>query len=70
MQRGWYYTLGTMLKIVFDIKELDLSDPLVLEEQLVGMDIAYFNEIITLIKSEKPERVDATYLHKVIDELY
>lgn len=70
MKRDWYYSLGTMLKIVFDIKDLDLSDPDVLEEQLVGMDVAYFLEVIEKMKEDKRTSIDSTYLHQVIDELY
>jgi hypothetical protein len=70
MKRGWYYSLGTMLKIVFDVNKLDLSEPGTLQEQLVGMDIAYFIEVIQKIKDDKVTNIDATYLHQVIDELY
>jgi hypothetical protein len=35
-----------ILKIMFQISELDLTDILILEEQLIGVDIAYFSLLI------------------------
>lgn len=69
-KRGWYYDLGQVLKIAMQVAELDLKNPRVLEDQLVGMDIAYFMEIISRIKQEGVESVDSTYVAKLVDEIY
>jgi len=53
-----------------DLQEFDLTDPEVLEEQLVGVDIAYFMEIIARIKEAGMDKVDATYIATLVDSLY
>jgi hypothetical protein len=70
IKRGWDVSLGEYLKIVYDIAKLNLNDPKVLQDQLIGMDAAYFAEIITALREGKVEKVDAAYLARIIDELY
>lgn len=68
INRGWTITAGTMLKICWDVSQLDLSLPSVLQEQLVGMDAAYFMQVIALLK-EKGE-IDRTYLYEIINRVF
>lgn len=68
--RGWYYSAGEMLKIMYQVADLDLHSPAVLEEQLLGMDIAYFTEVIRRIRAEGVESITSTYLAQLIDEIY
>jgi hypothetical protein len=56
--------------MAMQISELDLCNHEVLEEQLTGVDVAYFSEVISKIKDKDPERVDATYLVEVIDRMF
>jgi hypothetical protein len=46
MKRGWKVNAGQFLKISIQISQLDLSDPLVLKEQLVGVDLLHFTEFL------------------------
>ena len=46
IKRGWNINAGEILKIMFQISELNLKDYNVLEEQLIGVDIAYFCELL------------------------
>jgi hypothetical protein len=71
LERGWRITAGQMLKILFQISELDLKDTKVLREQLLGVDQAYMHQLLrTLENKETGTRVDATYLAKLIDEIF
>ena len=70
IHRGWDVSLGEYLKIVYDIAKLDLNNPAVLQDQLIGMDAAYFAEIITALREGNVEKIDAAYLARIIDELY
>lgn len=70
IKRGWHITAGQMLKIIMQISELNLKDVNVLQEQLIGVDVAYFHEIIEKLKSVNSNTVDAAYLVKLIDELF
>jgi hypothetical protein len=69
LKRGWTITAGEMLKIAYDISKLDLDNPLVLQEQLTGVDAAYFNQILQLIRQEgKP--IDRTYLFELVNRIF
>lgn len=69
IKRGWTITAGEMLKIAYDIAKLDLNNPVVLQDQLTGVDAAYFNQILRLIKEEnKP--IERTYLFELINRVF
>lgn len=69
IQRGWTITAGEMLKIAWDISKLDLDNVDVLQDQLTGVDAAYFNQIIHLLKAEnKP--IDRTYLFELVNRVF
>lgn len=70
IERGWRINAGQYLKMAMQISNLDLSDHVVLEEQLTGVDVAYFAEVISKIKDKNPERVDAAYLVEIIDRMF
>ena len=67
VERGWTITAGQMLKIVWQASKLDLSDVKVLEDQLTGVDVAYFMQVIDALKERDPARVDDAYLFSLID---
>ena len=52
------------------ISELDLTDPKVLEDQLTGVDSAYFMELMTKLREKDPEKVNAAYLVEIIDRMF
>jgi len=68
--RGWTITAGQMLKIILQLNELKLTDIKVLQDQLVGVDSAYFAQLLTAIKDVDPEKMNATYLGAVIDNIH
>jgi len=70
IKRGWNITAGQMLKIAWDINKLDLNSIAVLEDQLVGVDTAYFVQLIEMLRQKDPEKVDAAYLMEVIDKIF
>lgn len=70
IQRGWSINAGQYLKMAMQISKLNLNDPSVLEDQLCGVDFAYFREIIEKLKEHNPNAVDSTYLAEIIDRLF
>lgn len=66
--RGWNIHAGQILKMVFQVNELDLKDPKILEDQLVGVDAAYFSELIKKVK-EGGEKVNSAYVVELIEKL-
>jgi len=74
LQRGFRITAGQIVKMAWQIAQLDLNDFDILEDQLTGVDAAYFNEIISLLKEDAEKRgtkkVDDTYLFQLIDKIF
>ena len=69
IKRGWSITAGEMLKIAWDISKLDLSDIEVLRDQLVGVDSAYFRELLEIMEREgRP--VDRSYLVELVSRVF
>jgi hypothetical protein len=72
--RGWSCNAGQYLKMIFQCGELDLKDPAVLEDQLVGVDSAYFDMLISALldhKDKHPEfQVSYGYLAELIDRIF
>lgn len=78
IKRGWTINAGQYLKMAFQISKLDLSNIAVLEDQLTGVDVAYFTTVIDALqkhsekeKSEGREFVlDYGYLSTIIDKIF
>ena len=69
IKRGWSITAGEMLKIAWDISKLDLSDIETLRDQLVGVDSAYFRELLKIMEREgRP--VDRSYLVELVERVF
>lgn len=71
IDRGYTINAGEYLKMCYQISLLDLNDPDVLEEQLIGVDIAYFNRIIQILREYKKEKGDfGNFLFAIIDKVF
>lgn len=68
--RGYTISAGTYLKILWQVAELDLKDPIVLQEQLMGVDIAYFSLLIETLTAIDPEKLTYNYISKIIDRVF
>lgn len=74
LKRGFYIDAGQILKMCFQISKLDLNDVEVFNDQLLGMDVAYFQQLINYIQQEKAKNekwiLDLPYLASVIDRIF
>jgi hypothetical protein len=70
MARGWTVNAGQILKILMQVSALDLTDIAVLQDQLTGVDSAYFLEVISKLKEKDPEKVNTAYLIEIIDRMF
>lgn len=70
IERGWRINAGQYLKMAMQISKLDMTDHVTMEEQLTGVDVAYFAEVIAKIKDKDPQKVDAAYLTEIIDRMF
>jgi len=75
INKGWLINAGQYLKMCMQLNELDLNNINVLEDQLCGVDVAYFKEVIELMREYGKEhgdenKIDTSYLFEVIDRLF
>lgn len=74
IRRGWKINAGQYLKMCFQISELDLKNPAVLEDQLTGVDTAYFIQLINRIKHDTKvdpkQEINSIYIVSLIDRMF
>lgn len=74
IKRGWWINAGEILKICFQLSLLDLQNVKVLEEQLVGVDTAYFVQLIERLKErqkdDKDFRPSQCYIATLVDKIF
>lgn len=78
IKRGFTINAGQYLKMAFQVSKLDLTDINVLEDQLIGVDAAYFGQLIDGLKKhinkKKEEKedfqLDYGYLATIIDKIF
>jgi hypothetical protein len=68
--RGFSISAGTYLKILWQVAELDLKNPVVLQEQLIGVDVAYFSLLLEALQNVEPERMTYNYISEIIDRVF
>lgn len=68
--RGWRINAGQILKMSMQISELDLTDINTLEDQLTGVDTAYFVQLISSLREKDPEKVNVAYLTEIVNRLF
>lgn len=74
IHRGWNINAGEYLKMMFQISLLDLTDIDILEDQLIGIDVAYFGKLIDALRDHKKRNKDfvpnAPYINSLIDRIF
>ena len=74
MKRGWSINAGQFVKMALQINDLDLKNLHVFEEQLVGVDSAYFSDLIASIEKMRkndPNFIpDTDYLTRLINQIF
>jgi hypothetical protein len=68
INRGFTITAGEILKIAMNVNEFDLTRVNVLRDQLIGVDSAYFQHLISAIKGR--ETIGRNYLTEILNRLY
>ena len=73
IRKGWKITAGEFLKMAVQLQEIDLFNPAVLEDQLMGVDVSYFETFIYRMKKAMKEpgfKIDSSYLIELVDEIF
>jgi hypothetical protein len=78
--RGWTINAGQYVKMAFQVAQLDLNNPAVLEDQLVGVDSAYFSMLIQKLNEDLNKKladnpnasreVDSNHVITLIDKIF
>lgn len=70
IERGWRVTAGELLKIAFQVSEIDMRDIPTLNDQLTGVDAAYMQSLVKAIESADPAKINSTYVAEIIDRIF
>ncbi len=70
LARQWTINAGQILKMAMQISQLDLTNLKVLEDQLTGVDVAYFIQVVEALREKDPEKVNHAYLVEIIDRMF
>lgn len=74
INRGWNINAGQYVKMVLQLNDLDLKNLHIFEEQLIGVDSAYFGYLILCIEKAKQNDenfvMDSGYLINLINEVF
>src|SRR5690606_18125994 len=70
INRGWRITAGELLKIMWQISEVNLKDRYTLIDQLTGVDASHMNHLVNAMEAADPAGVDSTYVATIIDRIF
>jgi len=74
INRGWYINAGQILKVLMQVSELDLTDIPTLEDQLTGVDTAYFIKLIDALKKKQEKNPEfkptQEYVASIVDKIF
>lgn len=74
INRGFHINAGQYLKMLMQVSQLDLTDIKVLEDQLIGVDSAYFNILINSLKNKMEKdanfKINESYVVSIIDKIF
>lgn len=71
--RGWKINAGQVLKMAFQVSQLNLSDIPTLEDQLTGVDTTYFKVLIDALREvqeKDPTRINSSYIGEIINRMF
>lgn len=74
VKRLWNINAGELLKIIYQCSLLDLNDPDVMEEQIIGVDVAYFEILVNILRGKRESEpgfaMTSDYLNEIIDRVF
>jgi hypothetical protein len=70
IERDWRISAGEQLKIMWQISEIDLSDPDTMREQLTGVDMAYMWQLIQALDKVDKDKINSAYVASIIDRIF
>lgn len=69
IKRGWTINAGQMLKMIMQVSDLDMHNINVLRDQLTGVDVAYFYQLLNMLES-KEGNIETAYIVEIVDTIF
>jgi len=69
IKRNFTISAGDILKMAMQISELDLSKIDVLEDQLIGVDVAYFSTLVKKIINSGEKTITSPMVNRLLDKI-
>jgi hypothetical protein len=69
IKRGWNINVGQYVKMAIQLNEFDLKDPVILSDQLVGVDIVLFDMVIAEIR-KKENNITTSEIIEILDRVF
>ena len=71
VDRGWSAPASVFIKAMWQCRQLDWDNLATWQDQLTGMDAAYFSQILNILARDKEagKSVDGTYVVELIDRM-
>jgi hypothetical protein len=72
LKRGWTINAGQYLKMAMQVADLDLTDPKILEDQLTGVDVAYFAQLLATVakRDDTGTKITTAYIVEIVDRIF
>lgn len=74
INRGWNISAGEILKIAWQVNDLNLNSIEVLEDQLLGVDTLYFADLVAQMREEQEKNKDFkitnSYVISLVDKIF
>jgi len=73
IQRGWTINVGQILKAVMQLTDMDLDNPHIFAEQVMGVDVHYMAQLVKAIQAKKEEEPDLdvkSYAMNIIEKIF
>lgn len=72
IKRGWNISAGEIFKMAWQVSQLDLTDTEILSDQLVGVDAAYFRELVFLLQDARKngKDINTNYVMELVNEIF
>lgn len=71
IKRGWSINAGQYVKMALQLQDIDLKDFNNFKEQSIGVDSAYFTQMISLMTDEqKKGKLESSYLMELINKIF
>lgn len=72
INRGFRINAGQYLKMAMQLNQLDLTDVVTLDDQLTGVDVAYFSDLVSRVRNAEAEgqEIGSHFIIDLVDDIF